>query len=72
MPVDARRPRRLVLRPPARALDEVVAPEEGLVVRVVVEGADLFLGGREGDRLDVVCFYALSVLTMTYIEEHVY
>lgn len=56
VPVDARRPRRLVLRPPARALDEVVAPEEGLVVRVVVEGADLLFRGCEGDGLDVVCF----------------
>ena len=55
MPVDARRPRRLVRPPPARALDEVVAREEGLVVRVVVEGADLLFRGREGDRLDVVC-----------------
>jgi len=52
--VDARRPRRLVRPPPARALDEVVAPEEGLVVRVVVEGADLLFRGREGDRLDVI------------------
>lgn len=56
MHVDPRPPRRLVGRAPARALGEVVAREEGLVVRVVVQGADLRLGGREGDGLDVVCF----------------
>ena len=55
MHVDPRPPRRLVRRAPARALGEVVAREEGLVVRVVVQGADLFFRGREGDGLDVVC-----------------
>ena len=59
MQIDALLPLLFITLPPARAFDEVVAPEQGLVVGVVVQRADLLLGCCEGDGLDVVCAFCV-------------